>query len=437
MRNERWLVAGAAVLVMAGGIAYAATAHPVAVVRPVADQVVSKPVPPAVVTMTPGDGAKKVAPDTPVQVGVSGGTLTQVTVTSGNTSVFGQYGAGNTSWSTKWGLNPGTSYTVTAVAKNSKGKLTTEVANFTTKSASRTLEITSITPNSGETVGVSMPIIVDFNYDVDHADRAAVEQALEVGSDVPVTGAWFWSSDSEVVFRTQSYWPAHEHVLLTAHLAGVPGGPGLWGATDSSRSFMIGDSHIVKVNLRTDYARFYINGSLARKIPVSGGVGGYDSFGNDFYTTSGIHLTMGSYDSVVMTSPNIKPDQPGYYHEIVYHDVQISDSGEYLHESPGGLWCLGHENCSHGCVRMTEEGADWWQHTAYRGDPVIITGTPRPLVWDNGWGYWQQSWSTWLKGGSGGSVTTTELTATSPQPAVPAGPASPASSPTATPTTAG
>jgi lipoprotein-anchoring transpeptidase ErfK/SrfK len=435
VRNERWLVAGAAALVLAGGITYVATTHPVTGVRPVAEQVASKPVPPAVVTMTPADGAAKVTPDAPVQVAASGGTLTQVTVAAGGSAVTGQYGPGNTSWSTKWGLKPATAYTVTAVARNSKGAATTEVAHFTTKSASRVLEVASITPNSGETVGIGMPIIVDFNYDVARSDRAAVEQALEVGSDVPVTGAWFWASDSEVVFRTQSYWPAHEHVQLTAHLTGVPGGPGLWGGSDLSRSFMIGDSHVVKVNLKTDYARFYINGSLARKIPVSGGVGGYDSHGNDFYTTSGVHLTMGSYDTVVMTSPNIKPGQAGYYHELVYHDVQISDSGEYLHQSPGGLWCLGHENCSHGCVRMTAEGADWWQHTAYRGDPVTITGTPRVLVWDNGWGYWQQSWSTWLNGGSDGSVTTTELTATSPAPAAPAGPASPA--PTPTPTTAG
>ena len=208
---------------------------------------------------------------------------------------------------------------------------------------------------------------------------------------------------------------AHEHVTLTAHLTGVPAGPGLWGGSDLSRSFKIGDSHIVKVNLKTDYARFYTNGSLARKIPVSGGMGGYDSHGNDFYTTSGVHLTMGSYDSVWMTSPNIKEGEPGYYHEIVYNDVQISDSGEYLHQSPGGFWCLGVENCSHGCVRMTVDGAAWWRHTAYRGDPVTITGTPRPLAWNNGWGYWQQSWTSWLKGSSAGPVTTTTLAGASPR----------------------
>jgi lipoprotein-anchoring transpeptidase ErfK/SrfK len=416
VRNERWLVAAAAGLVLAGGITYVATAGPVTATSPVTaqrpvaqQQPASKPAPPAVVAVTPADGAAKVAPDTQVRITASGGTLTQVTVVSGDAAVTGQYGPGSTSWSTRWGLKPATSYAVTVVARNSKGAATTEVTHFTTKSAARVLKVSSITPSSGETVGVGMPIIVDFNHDVAHSDRGTVEHALEVGSGVPVTGAWFWASDSEVVFRPQSYWPAHEHVLLTAHLTGVPGGPGLWGGSDFSHSFTIGDSHVVKVNLKTDRAYFYTNGSLARTIPVSGGVGGYDSHGNDFYTTTGVHLTMGSYDSVVMTSPNIKPGEAGYYHEIVYNDVQISDSGEYLHQSPGGLWCLGRANCSHGCVRMTADGAAWWRHTAYRGDPVTITGTPRVLAWDNGWGYWQKSWSAWLKGSSAGPVTTTAL----------------------------
>src|SRR5512135_3132276 len=116
MRNERWLVAGAAGLVLAGGIAYVATTSPVMAVHTAAQQVTSKPVPPAVVTVTPADGAAKVAPNTRVQVTTSGGTLTQITVASGDSAVTGQYGSGGTSWFTGWGLKPATSYTVTAVA---------------------------------------------------------------------------------------------------------------------------------------------------------------------------------------------------------------------------------------------------------------------------------------------------------------------------------
>ena len=252
VRNERWLVAGAAGLVLAGGIAYVATASPVSAGHAAVHRLASQPAPLAVVTVTPADGTAKVAPDAQVRITASGGTLTQVTVASGSSAVTGQYGPGSTSWSTQRGLKPATSYTVTAEARNAQGAATTEVAHFTTKSAARTLEVTSITPSSGEIVGVGMPIIVDFNYDVARPDRAAVEHALEVHSHAPVTGAWFWASDSQVVFRPQSYWPAHEHVVLAAHLAGVPGGPGLWGGSDLSHSFTIGDSHVGKVNLQTD-----------------------------------------------------------------------------------------------------------------------------------------------------------------------------------------
>jgi len=87
---------------------------------------------------------------------------------------------------------------------------------------------------------------------------------------------------------------------------------------------------------------------------------------------------------------------------------------------------------------MTVDGAAWWRHTAYRGDPVTITGTPRVLAWNNGWGYWQESWAAWLKGSSAGPVSTTALAESSPAAAAPAWSASPAApSPSPTPTTAG
>src|SRR4029077_27870 len=94
VRNERWLVAGAAGLVLAGGITYVATTGHVTTVRAPAQQVASKPAPPAVVTVTPANGAAKVAPDAQVQITAARGTLTQVTVADGEIPLTGQYGAG-------------------------------------------------------------------------------------------------------------------------------------------------------------------------------------------------------------------------------------------------------------------------------------------------------------------------------------------------------
>ena len=104
MRNGRWLVAGAGGLVLAGAVTYVATTGSVsAAEHPVAQRPTGKPAPPPVVTVTPADGAAMVAPDTQVQVTASGGTLTQVTVVSGDSAVTGQYGPGRASWSTPWG----------------------------------------------------------------------------------------------------------------------------------------------------------------------------------------------------------------------------------------------------------------------------------------------------------------------------------------------
>src|SRR5260370_11457473 len=169
VRNERWLVAGAAGLVLAGGIAYVATRGPVTAEHPAAQRLASKPAPPAVLTVTPADGAARVAPDTQVQITASGGTLTQVTVASGNSAVTGQYGPGSTSWSTGWGLKPATSYPVTAVARNSQGAAATEVTHFTTRRAARRLPVSSITPGPGAPAGVTMPLIVNSTYDLPRA----------------------------------------------------------------------------------------------------------------------------------------------------------------------------------------------------------------------------------------------------------------------------
>ena len=106
---------------------------------------------------------------------------------------------------------------------------------------------------------------------------------------------------------------------------------------------------------------------------------------------------MGSYDSVVMTSPDIKPGQPGYYQEIVYNDVQISDSGEYLHQAAAVSRRLGVKNCSDGRVRMTVDGEPGGGAPPTRG-----TRWPSPQAAPSRLGQrrgdWQESWPTWLKG---------------------------------------
>jgi lipoprotein-anchoring transpeptidase ErfK/SrfK len=384
-------------------------------------------VPDAAATIVPANGVTKVRPDKGVQVTAASGVLDEVTVQGGGRPVEGALSADKKSWRTKWTLKPGTTYTVTATAKNTGGKVTTSTSKFTTMKAPSSVKISDVIPSARETVGVGIPITVNFDSPV--ANKDAVERALEVRSSKPVEGAWHWVTSQQVIFRTKAYWPAHTSVSLVAHMSGVRAASKVYGTKDFTRSFKIGASHVAKVNLKTDKSKVYVDGKLAKTIPVSGGMGGGDSHGNDFRTTSGVHLAMGKLAEVWMTSPNIKKGESGYYHELVLKDVQISNSGEYLHQSPGEYECLGRRNCSHGCVRQTVAGARWFYNLSMRGDVIDISGTSRDLEWNNGWGYWQMSWKKWVKGSAlnksvmtvatGGSATTPPVTpgTTSPAPA--------------------
>jgi lipoprotein-anchoring transpeptidase ErfK/SrfK len=386
--------------------------------------------PDAAATITPTNGAKKVRPDKGVQVTAASGVLDEVTVQSGGRKADGTLSPDKKSWTSKWTLKPGATYTVTATAKNAGGKVTTATSKFTTMKASSSVKVNDVTPSARETVGIGMPITVNFDSPV--ANKSAVEKALEVRSTKPVVGAWRWITSQQVIFRTKSYWPAHTSVSLVAHMSGVRASSKMYGTKDFTRTFKIGASHIAKVSLKTDKSKVYVDGKLAKTIPVSGGMGGGDSHGNDFRTTSGVHLAMGKLPEVWMTSPNIKKGESGYYHELVLKDVQISNSGEYLHESPGEWECLGNRNCSHGCVRQTAAGARWFYNISQRGDIINISGTSRKLQWNNGWGYYQMPWKTWVKGGAlKKPVTTVATGGASSSPATP-----PATTPTGSPTPA-
>lgn len=350
--------------------------------------------PGAQVRITPVDGAGKARPDQGVTVAASGGTLQQVTVVQNGAQVPGDFTPDHAQWKTKWTLKPGAAYTVTATAKDAKGKATTAGSRFRTQQATQSFGISDITPQPGEKVGVGMPIIVTFDRPI--ANRANVERALEVTSDKRDTGAWHWMSSQQVVFRTEKYWGAHQNVTFTAHMAGVRGLRGVYGKADTTRSFQIGTSNVTVANAKTHYMKVNHDGVI-RRFPISTGMGTT----TEYTTTSGVHITQEKSQTVTMESPNRKPGDSGYYKEVVHLAVRITNRGEYVHQSVGEYGALGHYNASHGCVRTSPTGARYFYDIAQRGDIVDVIGTHRKLadeVDSNGWVFWALPWSTWVDG---------------------------------------
>lgn len=348
-----------------------------------------------IIKITPVTGAKGVRPDSPIRVWALQGRLTEVTARGDGRDVVGQMNSQGTEWSSQWALAPGATFVVQATARNSAGKTVTTVSKFQTLRPAGTFSASldwTLAANQGRRYGIGLPIILNFSQPVQ--DKAAVRDALEVTAQDPVPGAWRWITDEQIVYRTETYWPPHQTVTLSAHLAGVPATAGVYGTKDLTYKFKIGAAQISIVNVRTHHMTVWIDGQVARSYGISAGVGT-----SLIYTTpSGTAVTMDKARMVIMTNPNVPEGAPGWYSEPVPLAVRLTDSGIYLHETPGAAWCLGVENCSHGCVRQPAAEALWFYNHNQTADVVHVMGTDRRMAFDDGWTFYQMSWHQWIKG---------------------------------------
>lgn len=346
----------------------------------------------ATVTLIPSSGTRAVRPDAPVAVRVRGGRIRSVTLTDGAYSAEGQVSGDGTEWWPRWALRPGRAYTVLATVTGADGRVSTVRGGFRTRRAPHTITATVAAPAEGATVGVGMPIMLHFSEPV--RDRVAVERSLQLITSVPVTGAWHWTSGTDVVYRPRTYWRAHTRVRLLAHLGGLRLAGGAYGAEDVSRTFGVGDAHITVASARGHHQVVRINGRTVRRMPISMGKGGRFAY----TTTSGVHLTMEKAHHVVMDSASVgcPPGCPDHYRHDVYFAVRISDSGEYEHSAPWSVADQGSRNVSHGCINLSPRNARWFYRHTLPGDVVEVTGTRRRLDPGNGWGFWQLSWPQWL-----------------------------------------
>ncbi|MEO3807012.1 Ig-like domain-containing protein [Nonomuraea sp. B1E8] len=339
------------------------------------------------IKITPAEGSAKVSPEKRIIVMASGGALEDVTVEGDDEPVEGRFNADRTRWISKTPLKPSTDYTVTA-----KAGATSSTSGFTTAKPERALQVVDVTPNAkGETLGVGAPIIVTFNQPV--TSKAAIERALEVEAEKPVDGAWRWVADNKVIYRTATYWPAHQKVKFHADITGVKGGKGLYGVKDYTANLEIGAKQISKVDVAKHMMYVYKDGKRVKTMRISAG----KATTREYTTTSGVHLTMERAHPVRMISPGRKKGDPEYYDVMIDHAVRISNSGEYVH-AKNNVWAQGRQNVSHGCINARPDQAKWYFDNVQRGDVVEVKGTDRDLEWNNGWGYWQLSFSKWKKG---------------------------------------
>ena len=322
------------------------------------------------------------------------GTVTDVTLTykdpkKGDVNVEGTLDPNGATWTANSLLEPGTTYNLSMVGKNTAGTEGSAHSTFSTQALSKKQQIYPSIVANGATVGVAMPVIVRF--DVPVKDKVAFEKKMTVTSNPPQEGSWGWISSSEAHWRPASYWKPGTKVTVNVDINSVPAGNGTYGQLSTSGGFTVGDAVIIKADLGTHQLTVNQNGADVKTIPITGGKAGFE-------TRSGTKVIMEKLSKVRMdaNTVGIEPGDPNYYDiPDVQFAMRETNSGEFLHAAPWSVGSQGKANVSHGCIGMSTANAQWLFNLAKVGDPVVVTGTNRGLEAGNGWTDWNVSYDKW------------------------------------------
>ena len=226
----------------------------------------------------------------------------------------------------------------------------------------------TIDPANGTTVGVAMPIIINFTAPV--TDQATAEQAIHISSDPPVPGKFYWMNASQVRWRPFDFWPAHTVVNIDA--------------AGTKSSFSAGDALVAMADNSTHMMTITRNGDVEQTFPISMGKPGRD-------TPNGTYYVQGKSPDVVMDSatygvPNTSPDG---YRVHVQLAVRFDNSGNFVHSAPWSVADQGERNVSHGCINVSPSDAKWFYDNFGAGDPILVTNSVGSYTQDDGAQDWQ------------------------------------------------
>ncbi|MEU8587346.1 L,D-transpeptidase [Streptomyces sp. NPDC048664] len=288
------------------------------------------------------------------------------------------------------------------------GASRTSASASPSKPAGPPMLLNTIMPQSGTTVGVAMPVSVDFANPVAAKARAAVEKHMKVSASQPVVGAWHWLSDTRADWRPKTYWPAGTNVKVDVDMRGVANGNGRYGVRSYTHAFKIGDDVRADVSVTGHTMKVTRDGKPVRTLSINAG-------SSEFPTWNGTMAVMDKQEKVHMNSCSVgiscDKGSPNYYDLTLPWDVHLTGSGTYVHYSDGDPFPgSGSARGSHGCVHLSKADAEWFYDQVKQGDPVTITGSSKAKAApENGYADFDLEWGQWLAGSASGEGTTAAL----------------------------
>ncbi|MYU25712.1 Ig-like domain-containing protein [Streptomyces sp. SID8352] len=357
----------------------------------------------AQIKITPGDGSDNASINNSAAVTVSKGTLTEVRMTAADgAEVSGQISPDKASWKPTAPLQRATTYKLTATAQDSEGRAAHENASFTTVSPKNSF-IGTFTPDDGTTVGVGMPVSINFDKQI--TNKAAVQKGIKVTTSSGQEVACHWFSTQRMDCRPEQYWQGGSTVTLDLALDGVEGASGVYGVQQKSVTFKIGRNQVSYVDAETKQMKITRDGKTIKTIPISAGSPDNKTYEGQMVISEKFKETRMNGATVGFTDD----DGEGEYDiKDVPHAMRLSTSGTFIH---GNYWgaksIFGGANTSHGCVGLSDtKGAGdpatpgaWFYDNSLIGDVVVVQNTgDKTIAPDNGLNGWNMDWAQWKAG---------------------------------------
>jgi lipoprotein-anchoring transpeptidase ErfK/SrfK len=214
----------------------------------------------------------------------------------------------------------------------------------------------SFNPTNGAIAGAAKPIYINFQRPI--ANRQMAQDAVHISSVPPVPGRFYWTTDTQLRWRPQDFWPAGTVVNIDA--------------AGTKSSFTVPEQLVATIDNDTKQMEVRRDGVLEKTFPVSMGKSGYD-------TKNGTYYVLEKFADIVMDSSTygVPVDDPsGEGYKLKVKDaVRIDNSGIFVHGAPWSEGAQGESNVSHGCINLSAEDAAWFRQNFGSGDAVVIKNT--------------------------------------------------------------
>ncbi|GAA2972411.1 Ig-like domain-containing protein [Streptomyces flavovirens] len=369
------------------------------------DEAAAKAASEAKITIAPKNGAINASINNAAMVTVAKGKLTEVTMTtSEGKAVEGTLAGDGSQWKPNGQLERSTTYKISATATDSEGRQAHANSSFTTVSPENSF-IGNFTPEDGSTVGVGMPVSINFNKAI--TNQKAVQDGITVtsSSGQEVVGHWF--NNQRLDLRPEDYWQSGSTVTLKLALDGVEGADGVVGVQQKTVTFKVGRNQVSTVDTKAHTMTVTRDGKTIKTIPISAGSPDNPTYNGQMVISEKYKETHMDGATVGFTDDDGKSE---YDITDVPHAMRLSSSGTFIHGNYWGKGIFGSVNTSHGCVGLADaQGADdpdtagaWFYNNSMIGDVVVVKNSPdKTIAPDNGLNGWNMSWSEWTAGSAG------------------------------------